>query len=433
VNHSNLVDLIETTELTCRTGKVIEFHGLIIESQGPDAYVGEICEIFAGSRVIQAEVIGFRDKRVLLVPFDHSKGVTIGSEVAATGRSASVRVGSALIGRIIDPLGNPLDGKALEPITTEYPLYPEPVNPMERQPIKERFTTGVNVIDIFTPVGKGQRIGIFAGSGVGKSTLLGAVASNVEGDVNVFVLVGERGREVVEFVNDVLGEEKLARSIVVVATADQHPFIRSSAAYAGTAIAEYFKDQGMDVLLAMDSVTRFANAQRDIGLAAGEPPSVRGYTPSTFTAIPKLVERAGNYQNCGSITAFYTVLVEGDDFNEPVADNMRAILDGHLYLTRERANQGIYPAVDISQSLSRLSTSLCTADELELVAAARRLVAVYDNSKDLIDLGAYTAGSSAEIDKSIEFNSKINSFCSHKSGDYNQYAASINELTGLLA
>jgi flagellum-specific ATP synthase len=428
---SSYMDTITNSELIVRVGKVEQFHGLVIEANGPDAFLGEICEIYTGPSSVKAEVVGFRDNRVQLVPFDNVRGVNIGSEVVATGKAASIAVGEHLIGRIIDAFGYPLDGGSFPKSLIEYPLYPEPINPLTRQVIDERFETGIKVIDVFTPVGKGQRMGVFAGSGVGKSTLLGSIASNVSGDINVFVLVGERGREVVEFVEQSLGKDRLKNSVVIVATADQHPLVRTHAAYAGTAIAEFFKDQGNDVLLAMDSVTRFAIAQRDIGLATGEPPSSRGFTPSTFSAIPKLIERAGNFSCGGSITAFYTVLVEGDDFNEPVSDNLRAILDGHIVLTRDKANRGVYPAVDINQSISRLFSSVVDEKQQVLVRRANRLIAIYEESKDLIELGGYTKGSNPELDVAIEFNKKLEIFISQKSDNCMTVDSSLSEFERL--
>ena len=429
---SRYLDLIENADLITRTGKVMQFHGLIVEASGPDAFLGEICEVYANTKKVLAEVVGFKENRVLLVPFDNIRGVNIGSEVVATGRAATIPVGEHLVGRVLDAFGRPLDGKPLSMAEAEYPLYPDPVNPMTRSLIDQQFVTGVKAIDLFTPIGIGQRMGIFAGSGVGKSTLLGSIAANITSDVNVIVLVGERGREVNEFVEMSLGASGLEKSIVIVATADQHPLVRAHAAYAGTAIGEYFKDKGKNVLLAMDSITRFAMAHRDIGLAAGEPPALRGYTPSTFTVIPRLLERAGSYKESGTITAFYTVLVEGDDFNEPVSDNLRAILDGHLILTRERANRGQFPAVDINQSVSRLISHISTQEHIDLVRKANRLQSIYNDSKDVVQFGGYNKGVNKELDQALAFCEKLENLLSQNPGVVVEIADAISQLRNIV-
>lgn len=406
---SKYVNSLESCEVISRIGKVIQFNGLVIESSGPDVFIGELCEIYprGHSHKVGAEVIGFRDGKVLLIPYGNLQGIYLGSEIIATGRTVSVPVGDVLKGRVIDAFGKPLDDKPLGECVESYPLYPAPCNPLKRERMNQQIETGVKAMDTFLPVAKGQRVGIFAGSGVGKSSLLGMIARNMKSDVNVIALIGERGREVLEFIEESLGKEGLARSVVVVASADQPALVRCHAAYAATAIAEYFCDQGLDVTLTMDSITRFAMAQREVSLSAGEPPTARGYTPSVFAALPKLAERAGNFSGKGSITAFYTVLVEGDDFNEPISDSLRAILDAHITLTREQANSGLYPAIDLLQSASRLLSELATKAEIDLLRRATSLLHEYTESKDLIDLGAYREGANPTLDRAVRFVPKL--------------------------
>lgn len=403
---------IRNSEFVRRTGKVTQFFGLVVESTGPDVFVGELCEIYSRSQgmPIMAEAVGFKDGKVLLMPFKELRGISLGSEVIATGRSAHIPIGEALLGRVIDAFGAPLDNRPIPHFDTYYPIYPEPINPLHRTRIKEILETGVKAIDGLLTVGRGQRVGIFSGSGVGKSTLLGMIARNMNADVNVIALVGERGREVLEFIEEILGREGLKRSVVVVATSDQPALVRSHAALTASAIAEYFRDQGLDVVLTMDSVTRFAMAQREIGLSIGEPPTARGYTPSVFAALPKLLERGGTSNTGGSITAFYTVLVEGDDINDPISDSIRAILDGHIVLSRELANQGHYPSIDILSSISRLLTDLIDKDANILVQKAIATQSSYASSKDMIDIGAYRKGSNPKLDEAIELMPALEKF-----------------------
>jgi len=387
-----------------------------VESNGPDVFLGELCQVYppSQSNPVIAEVVGFRDGKVVLMPYGNMQGVYIGSEITATGKAATVPVGPEFLGRVVDAFGQPLDqGETITPVE-HYPLYPDPINHLTRKPITELLETGVGVIDSCLTIGKGQRMGIFAGSGVGKSTLLGMIARNSQSAVNVIALIGERGREVLDFINSNLGEEGLARSVVVVAGADQPALVRTRAAFAATAMAEYFRNQGMDVMLAMDSVTRFAMAQREIGLAIGEPPTVRGYTPSSFSMLPKLLERAGNFEVGGSITAFYTVLVEGDDFNEPVTDNLRAILDGHIVLSRNLANLGRLPAVALLESSSRLQNAVIDESQLALVAEIRRLLSVYEENKDIIEMGVYQAGRNTDLDKALSVLPKLSKLFGQK-------------------
>ncbi len=407
---SDLLHAVAHCETVPRVGKVSQYYGMAVESVGPDVFLGELCHVHPPSQVapVIAEVVGFRDGKVMLMPYGNLHGVHVGSEIIATGKTATVPVGRGFVGRIVDAFGHPLDeGGAIE-ASENYPLYPEPLNPLQRSPISEMLETGVGAIDSFLSVGRGQRMGIFAGSGVGKSTLLGMIARNSRAAVNVIALIGERGREVIDFIQSNLGPEGLERSVVVVAGADQPALVRTRAAFAATALAEYFRNQGLDVLLAMDSVTRFAMAQREIGLAIGEPPTARGYTPSSFSILPKLLERAGNFRVGGSITAFYTVLVEGDDFNEPVTDNLRAILDGHIVLSRQTANRGQFPAVALLESISRLQPQLVNPGHRQTVRELLRLLAVYEDSRDMIDMGVYEAGQNPEIDKAIAVIPEVN-------------------------
>jgi len=392
-------------------GKVVRIIGLVIESQGPLAAMGEVCRIESAQPrgAALAEVVGFRDHHVLLMPLGQIYGIQPGDEVIALGSPLRVPVGPALKGRILDGLGNPIDDAG--PIAAERfaAAHLAPPNVLKRQRILQRFQTGIKAIDTFLPCGRGQRLGIFAGSGVGKSTLLGMMASRAEADVNVIALVGERGREVREFIEKDLDAEGRKKSVVVAATSDQPALARLKGAFVAMAIAEYFRDQGQNVLLMMDSVTRFAMAQREIGLAVGEPPATRGYTPSVFSLLPQLLERAGTGER-GSITGLFTVLVEQDDMNDPIADAVRSILDGHIVLARELATQNHYPAIDVLESVSRLARDLCSEQELELAGKARESMAIFRKNQDLINLGAYTAGSNPAIDQAIRVIGPINGF-----------------------
>jgi len=393
-----------------QVGKVIDVVGLVVESFGPSAKLQDACVIQdrGGHRRLSAEVVGFREGRVLLMPLGTLQGIGPGSLVMATRRPLGVKVGEALLGRILDGLGEPLDGKGPVVASEEVPLEAPPPNPLSRRRITEPLPVGIRAIDGLLTLGKGQRIGIFSGSGVGKSTLLGMMARHSTADVNVIALVGERGREVREFIERDLGEG-LQRSVVVVATSDQPPLIRVKAAMTATAVAEYFRDKGLDVLLVMDSITRFAMAQREIGLAVGEPPTTRGYTPSVFALLPRLLERAGTARQ-GSITGIYTVLVEGDDMNEPIADAARSILDGHIVLSRDLANRGHYPPVDVLASVSRLMTEITTAEHQRLAMRFRSVLAAYTQAEDLINIGAYVHGSNPRIDEALMLIDRIRAF-----------------------
>ena len=396
-------------------GKVTQIIGLTVESEGPDASIGDVCTIHPhkGGTPILAEVVGFKDNRVLLMPLGDLHSVGPGCDVVTTGRPLSVQVGSELLGKVLDGLGRPLDGSSLPARMPHYSTHNSPGNPLNRPRVVEPLGTGVRCIDGLLTVGQGQRMGIFAGSGVGKSTLLGMVARNTTADVNVIALIGERGREVLEFIERDLGPEGLARSVVVVATSDQPALIRMKGALIATTIAEYFRDRGLNVMLMMDSVTRYAMALREVGLAIGEPPATRGYTPSVFAALPKLLERAGTGPT-GSITAFYTVLVDGDDMNEPIADAVRGILDGHIVLSRQLAHKGHYPAIDVLASVSRVMKDIVSEDQQDSAEQLKRLLSVYKDSEDLINIGAYQNGTNPEIDKSIQFIQTINSYTRQK-------------------
>ena len=409
---------VQETRVVRQHGRVVQLIGLVIESEGPLCSVGEICRIESGRHdsTTLAEVVGFRNNHVLLMPLGELHGIHPGSEVVALGSALRVPVGESLKGRVIDGLGNPLDD--LGPLNCDRtaPLATQPPHPLKRQRIEKFFRTGIKAMDTFTPCGRGQRLGIFAGSGVGKSTLLGMIASKAEADVNVIALIGERGREVREFLEKDLDEAGRRKSVVVVATSNQPAIARLKGAFLATAIAEYFRDAGQNVLLMMDSVTRFAMAQREIGLAVGEPPATRGYTPSVFSLLPQLLERAGNGET-GSITALYTVLVEGDDMNDPIADSVRSILDGHIVLSRELAHQNHYPAIDVLSSVSRLVRDLTTSDQQEIAGRARDLLATFRKNEDLINIGAYQGGSSATIDTAIRLIEPLRQFLRQKVGE----------------
>jgi len=392
-------------------GKVVKIVGLTIESVGPDAKLNDLCRIIIDedkNNFVMAEVVGFRDSRLLLMPFESVEGLGVGCTVENTGHPLSVSVGDDLLGHLIDGIGRPAEGE-LTGFTKEYPVEASPPDPMERQIIDEVLPLGVKAVDGLITVGKGQRIGIMAGSGVGKSTLMGMFARNTKADINVIALIGERGREVREFIERDLGKEGMKRSVVVVATSDKPALIRNKAAKTATAIAEYYRDQGKDVLLMMDSLTRFSMAQREIGLASGEPPVTRGYPPSVYSEMPKLLERAGNSSK-GSITGLYTVLVDGDDMNEPIADTARSILDGHIVLSRRLGHRNHYPAIDILQSISRVMSTIATKEHKAAAGRLRNVLATYNEAEDLINIGAYKRGSNPEIDFAISKISAVNEF-----------------------
>lgn len=390
-------------------GRVVKMVGLTIEASGPNANLNDLCYITGmDGEKKAAEVVGFRENRILLMPYDDMTGVGIGSMVENTGMTFQVPVGEELLGKALDGLGNPMDGSELR-CNQYYAVEAAPPDPLKRKIIDEVLPLGVKAVDGLLTIGKGQRIGIFAGSGVGKSTLLGMFARNTKADINVIALIGERGREVREFIERDLGEEGLKRSVLVIATSDKPALIRKKAAKTATAIAEYFRDQGKDVLLMMDSLTRFSMAQREIGLASGEPPVSRGYPPSVYSEMPKLLERAGNSER-GSITGLYTVLVDGDDFNEPITDTARSILDGHIMLSRKLGHKNHYPAIDVLQSISRCMSSIVTNEHKAAAGKLKNVLATYHDAEDLINIGAYKSGSNPDIDYAISKIKEVNEF-----------------------
>ncbi len=394
--------VINRAELIKVNGKVTDVIGLVIVSAGPNVSLGEVCTIIdkSGHEVCKTEVVGFKDGKVLSIALGEVQSISPACEIVASGSSFAIPVGDALLGRVLDGLGNPIDGKGEIQFDTYRSIYSEPPDPLKRGRIDTPLQTGIRTIDGLLTVGKGQRVGIFAGSGVGKSVTLGMIARNTDADVNVITLIGERGREVREFIEKDLGEEGLKRSVVIVATSDKSALLRMKGAYIGTTIAEYFRDQGKNVVLMMDSATRFAMAQREIGLTVGEPPTTKGYPPSVFAILPKLLERAGIGEQ-GSITGFYTVLVDGDDMTEPIADAVRSILDGHIVLSRKIANSGQYPAIDILQSVSRVMPDIVTNDHRMRVNVFKEILSTYKEAEDLINIGAYVKGSNPQIDNAL--------------------------------
>lgn len=424
LNKLNTVDPIRVY------GRISKIVGLTVESEGPPSSVGEMLKLEDSSVQIPLQVIGFHGNRVISMPFGDIKGISHGHKLYSTGEYPSIQVDDRFLGRVINGLGQPLDDKGPLRGKNRVNIYEEPVNAMKRQPIEEVISTGVKAIDGLLTMGKGQRIGIFAGSGVGKSTLMGMVARNTDAAVNVIALVGERGRELKDFIINSLGEEGLKRSVVVAATSDEPPLLKIISSFTATAIAEYFSNQGMDVMLMMDSITRLAMAQREVGLSAGEPPSTKGYTPSVFTMMPKLLERAGNFVNKGSITGIYTILVEGDDVTEPISDHARSILDGHIVLSRDIAHRNHFPAIDVLGSLSRLMKEIANKEHSAAGGKLRELLAVYTEAEDLINIGAYVKGSNPKIDEAIARIDRLNGFLKQ---DVNQKVTFPETLTQLKA
>ena len=415
-------------------GKVAKVVGLTIESIGPMAKLNDLCLIRSNSAagVVKAEVVGFRDDRVLLMPYDNVEGVGLGSWVENTGAPLQVPVSEELLGLTLDGVGEPMNADSLGADCAHYSVEAAPPDPLSRKIIDEVLTLGVKAVDGLLTIGKGQRIGIFAGSGVGKSTLMGMFARNRKADINVIALIGERGREVREFIERDLGEEGMRRSVVVVATSDKPALIRKKAAQTATAIAEYFRDQGKDVLLMMDSLTRFSMAQREIGLASGEPPVSRGYPPSVYAQMPKLLERAGNSDR-GSITGLYTVLVDGDDFNEPITDTARGILDGHIVLSRQMAQKNHYPAIDILQSISRVMSSIITKEHKVAAGKMKQVLATYQEAEDLINIGAYKAGSNPDIDFAIDKIRAVNAFLQQQTDEKYTFEESLQQMLDIFS
>ncbi|MEG3638744.1 FliI/YscN family ATPase [Magnetococcus sp. PR-3] len=415
-----------------RLGWVKKVVGLLIEGNGPAVSIGQMCDVIPeNGEPVKAEVVGFRDKSVLLMPLGSIKGIFPGSRIVSQGRAEQVPVGEHLLGRVIGPMGEALDGHPMPHLEEHVPLHSAPLNPMSRRKIEEPLDLGIRAVNSMLTVGRGQRLGVFAGTGVGKSTLLGMMARYTSADVNVIALIGERGREVVEFIEDELGPEGMARSIVIVATSDQPPLMRLRAAYMATAIAEYFRAKQQDVLLLMDSITRFAMAQREVGLATGEPPTSRGYPPSTFMLLPKLLERGGRDEGTGSITSIYTVLMEGDDIQDPIVDAVRGILDGHIVLSRDLAAANHYPAIDINGSLSRLMDGLAEPGHKGAAGQLREILATYAKAEDMINIGAYVAGSNPRIDRAIQFIEPIREFLQQTVEDPSNLDESVAQLESL--
>jgi flagellum-specific ATP synthase len=426
------LERLSRADLARPLGKVSQVLGLALEVTGLVASIGDRCEIETEGASLAAEVVGFRNERLLLMPLGELAGVRAGATVRAGLGALGIEVTDALLGRVIDAFGRPIDGGDSVPSGRRRALHRRPPPVLERRRIAEPLETGIRALDALLPLGRGQRVGIFAGSGVGKSVLLGSLARHADSDVNVIALVGERGREVREFVERDLGPEGLARSVVVVATSDEPALVRRQAAFVATTVAEHFRDQGRAVLLMMDSVTRFAMAQREIGLAVGEPPATRGYPPSVFGLFPRLLERAGTTAHGGSITGLYTVLVEGDDMNDPVADTARAILDGHVVLTRELASAGHFPAIDVLGSISRLAGDLLTTDENRAATALRAHLATYRDARDLVAIGAYTRGSDAAIDRALELLPAITAFLRQDRDERSSRAEAASRLAAIV-
>ena len=430
----DVIKQVQQAETIGHTGKIENIVGMSIEASGGRAAVGDICRIYSGESggQIPAEVVGFKNDRMLLMPYGEMTGISSGNFVRNTGHQLQLRAGSFLKGRIINALGQPIDDKGPFTGGDSYLLGSGYINPLTRPPIRERMEFGVKAIDSLLTIGKGQRMGIFAGSGVGKSTLMGMIAKNVKADINVIALVGERGREVLEFVEKDLGEEGMARSVLVVATSDQPAMLRKKCPTVATGIAEYFRDQGMDVLLMMDSLTRFAMAQREVGLAVGEPPVARGDTPSIYAELPKLLERSGNFKK-GSITGIYTVLVEGDDTNEPIADTVRGILDGHIVLSRSLAAANHYPAIDIGASISRLMVELVDDRHKQLASRLRDILSTYNQNADLVSIGAYKSGTNPKLDFALTKIDRINEFLKQGVNEAFTYEQCLEQMERILA
>lgn len=429
------LNTLEDLSLCQLAGRVTKVSALSIEATGLSSSIGDMCVIKSqaeSNKDLIAQVVSQSGKITVLMPLGDTHGIGVHAEVFDLDGPLNIPVGEAILGQVIDPMGNVLTPNTLLNCSEKTPVKGVSHNPLGRQRISKYLTTGVRAIDAFLSVGMGQRIGIFAGSGVGKSTLLGMIAKNSSSDVNVIALIGERGREVNDFIQKTLTKESMAKSVIIVATADQPTLIRELAAHTATSIAEYFSNKNKNVLLIMDSVTRFAMARREIGLSVGEPATARGYTPSTFTELPKLIERAGNFTNRGSITGIYTVLVEGDDLNEPVSDHMRAILDGHIVLSRDLASHGHYPAIDILKSISRIASDLWTKSEKETIKALLKLLGIRERHKDIVEIGAYKSGSNPELDRALSLYPKIQDFLVQSEEPVTQRAAIFEQLDLIL-
>lgn len=428
-NLDKFINTVKNLPAGEKVGKVLRIIGLVIEADGPEASIGDLCYIFnsMNEKPVFAEVVGFQEKKILLMPLGSMEGLKPGAIVTNTKESMKIKVGDMLLGRVLNGLGEPIDSKGDIKSNIYYSTSQKISNPLVRKPIDEVITLGIRSVDAFSTVGKGQRMGIFAGSGVGKSTTMAMMARNTDADVNVIALIGERGREVREFIEKTLGDDGLKRSVVVVATSEQPSLVKIKAAFVATTIAEYFRAQGKDVLFMLDSVTRIAMAQREVGLAIGEPPATRGYTPSVFALMPKILERTGTSDK-GTITGLYTVLVEGDDFNEPISDTVRSILDGHIMLSRDLAHKNHYPAVDVLQSISRVMSEIATPEHKKAAGDLRNLLSVYNKNADLINIGAYVRGSDKNVDRAIRLMDDINSFLQQSINDKTNFDSTIKRL-----
>lgn len=428
-------ETVEANHLTRDMGRVTEVVGMMIKGFLPGASIGSIGEIFptGGDRSFLAEVVGFRDKAVLMMPLGEMRGIGLGAKIILRRSTASIKVGAGLLGRVINGLGQPMDGLGPIEFSAEVPLYNDVRNPMERRPIRTPLDLGVRAINGLLTIGQGQRMGIMAGSGVGKSVLLGMMARNSKSDVNVIALIGERGREVREFIENDLGAEGLKRSVVVVVTSDQSPLFRMRGAFIATAIAEYFSGVGKNVLMMMDSVTRFAMAQREIGLSVGEPPATKGYTPSVFSLLPKLLERAGSFEKQGSVTGLYTVLVEGDDMDDPIADSVRSIVDGHIVLSRKLAHKAHYPSIDVLASTSRVMKAVVTPEHTRMAQRLRETLSVYREAEDLINIGAYKPGANPKVDRAVKIIDQLNDFLKQTTSETTDMTLAIRGMQALLA
>lgn len=434
INFEKYQNILSSTHLTKDSGKVTEVTGLIIKGYIPGVSVGSICEIQTAiaDKPILAEVVGFKDRQVLMMSLAGMRGISMGSKITLSKSIATVKVSEELLGRVVDGLGYPLDSGPEIEILNEVSMYRDIVNPLNRTPIREALDVGVRAINAAITTGRGQRVAIMAGSGVGKSVLMGMMAKQTEADINVIALIGERGREVREFIENELGPEGMKKTVVVCVTSDQSPLLRMRGAFVATAIAEYFAHSGKKVLLVMDSVTRFAMAMREIGLSIGEPPSTKGYTPSVFSTLPKLLERAGNFEGAGSITGFYTTLVESDDMNDPIGDAVRSIVDGHIVLSRSLAHKGHFPAIDVLQSASRVMKAVSSPEHVRMAQKLREIIATYNDAEDLINVGAYKTGANPKIDKAIKLIEPINEFLKQKTDDHSNMNQCLRTLSQLL-
>jgi flagellum-specific ATP synthase len=430
INLKKYQSFVDTISFVKKRGRVDRITGLIIEGDGPPVSLGSLCTIVSNQRdkQVDAEVVGFRDHKILLMPLGEMTGIEPGSIIESKDESPLINVSDGLLGRVLDGNGNPLDGKGPIPLGVDYPIFGAPTNPLDKNRVREPLDIGIRAINALLTCGKGQRLGIMAGTGIGKSILLGMAARNTSADVNVVALIGERGREVREFIEENLGEEGLKKSVVVVAASDQPPLVRLRGAFIAHTIAEYFRDRDKDVLLMMDSVTRFALAQREIGLSVGEPPTTRGFTPSVFSLLPKLMERAGTSSGKGTITGLYTVLVEGDDLTEPISDSVRAILDGHIVLSRRLSSHNHYPAIDVLESISRLMIDVVSREQINLAVQFKDILATYREAEDLINIGAYAQGSNPKIDLAIQKIEAFNQFLRQGIGESASMQGSISEL-----